>query len=47
LTILYGRFSRFSGFGVGSTRVEILGGKKTRWGRSSCWGEGRGGCRRQ
>ena len=22
--------------GVGSTRVKILGGRKTRWGRSSC-----------
>ena len=33
--------------GVGSTRVEILGGRKTRWGRDSCWGEGRGDCRRQ
>ena len=33
--------------GVSSTRVEILGGRKTRWGRDSHWGEGRGGCRRQ
>ena len=34
-TTLYGIFSRFSGFGVGSTRVEILGGRKTKWGRNS------------
>ena len=33
--------------GVGSTRVKILGGRKARWGRSSCWGGGRSGCRRQ
>jgi hypothetical protein len=33
--------------GVGSTRVKILGERKTRWGRSSYWGEGRGSCRRQ
>jgi hypothetical protein len=30
---LYGRFSRF---GVSSTRVKILGGRKTRWGKGSC-----------
>ena len=33
LATLYGRFSRF---GVGSTRVRILGGRKTRWGEGSC-----------
>ena len=33
--------------GVGSTRVKILGGRKARWGRSSYWGGGRGGCRKQ
>ena len=30
--------------GVGSIRVKILGGRKIRWGESSCWGKGRGGC---
>ena len=24
--------------GVGSTRVEIVGGRKTKWGRNSYWG---------
>ena len=32
---------------IGSTRVEILGGRKTRWGRGSYWGEGKGGYHRQ
>ena len=33
------------GVGVGSTRVKILGSRKTRWGKSSYWGKG--SCRRQ
>jgi hypothetical protein len=33
LATLYGRFSRV---GVGSPRVKILGGRKTRWGEGSC-----------
>ena len=32
---------------VGSTRVEILGGRKTRWCRSGYWGKGRGSYCRQ
>jgi hypothetical protein len=36
LATLYGRFSRFSGFSVSSTRVKILGRRKTGWGESSC-----------
>jgi hypothetical protein len=30
LTTLYGRFSRFNGFGIGITIVKILSGRKTR-----------------
>ena len=32
---------------IGSTRVKILGRRKIRWGKSGCWGEGKGGYRRQ
>ena len=35
------------GVGVCSTRVKILGGRKTRWGKSSYWGVGRGGYYKQ
>ena len=35
------------GVGVCSTRVKILGGKKTRLGKSIYWGGGRGGCHKQ